>query len=100
MTWELQFAEPAARAALYESMKWRKSHPSTPTLFDDDYDRALELISLQPLGYRLILSARFKNARRFVMQATGFIVFYRVDQRRGIIRVLDVVPGPAQKEQL
>lgn len=96
MTWTFNFSNTAARAASREDRLWSEAHPSRPNFFDEEYDRALDLIELQPLGYEKAASTEYRNARRYVMQETGHIIFYRVNRRRRTILVLNIKPGKKQ----
>lgn len=99
MSWELFIAEPAARATLSASVAWMRNHPQNPTLFDDEYNRAVDLILLQPYSYQRGLSTKYKDARRCVLQKTSFLLLYRVDAKRKIIRIVNLLPARAQKDR-
>ena len=99
MSWQIQFSELARRVALDEGIRWRTGPSAEPDLFTSELERALELISAMPLSYERARSRRFKNARRAVMQKTGFLILYEVQSKRKIIRILDIIHGRAATQR-
>ncbi len=98
MNWPLRFSTVAARAATLEDKNWRLHHPENADLFDAAYDQALHATSLQPLGYQRVMARQYKAARRYIIRPTGHLVFYRVNEEKRYIIILNIFPGRMQKE--
>lgn len=86
----LSFA-PRALAEVATIVRWwRKHRLATPRLFEDELDAALIIIADQPeIGPRARLRGH-PSGRFYVLQRTGYVVFYMIDAAQGEVTVVRI----------
>jgi plasmid stabilization system protein ParE len=86
----LSFA-PRALAEVATIVRWwRRNRPAAPRLFDDELDAALVAIADHPeIGPNARLRGH-PSGRFYVLQRTGYVVFYLVDIPGGEVTVVRI----------
>ncbi len=86
----LSFA-PRALAEVATIVRWwRRNRLAAPRLFEDELDAALVTLAEHPeIGPRARLRGH-PSGRCYVLQRTGYVVFYLVDVARGEVTVVRV----------
>jgi plasmid stabilization system protein ParE len=86
----LSFAPRALAEVATIARWWRRNRPAAPRLFDDELDAALTTIAEHPeSGPRARLRGH-PTGRFYVLQRTGYVVFYLADVPRGEVTVVRV----------
>ena len=91
------FAVSIAPRALAEvaaiARRWQENRLGAPRLFQLELDAALLAIAEYPeIGHRLPLH-RYPRARSYVLQRSGYVVLYDVDQEAAEVTVVRVRHG-------
>jgi len=88
----VKFTARARRDVLDIGLRWRRTHPAAPGLFDDELTDALLMLADHPLAGREVHGRTLKGARLVVLVDSEFLLFYRV-VRRSHVSILRVRQG-------
>jgi plasmid stabilization system protein ParE len=67
---------------------WRANRPAAPTLFLDEFEKALDLLAAAPdIGPRFH-RARVPGVRRFLLRRSKCYVYYVHDSQRSAVHIL------------
>jgi plasmid stabilization system protein ParE len=81
-------SERALRSAMRASAWWKKYRLANTTLFDDEFELSLHILSLTPLVGSVATGLRSKEFRRIAMPKTHFYIYFRVEA--DCVRVVQV----------
>lgn len=87
------FAAEAATEVLKIAAWWHEHRPAAPTLFEDELRRALAKAASYPAIGAVVRPRRGPSARALVLQRSGYVVIYDVDEEASVIQVLRVRHG-------
>jgi plasmid stabilization system protein ParE len=77
---KVELAPSAARQIERARLWWRENRTAAPELFDEELAHALRLLAAWPHAVGAVASnARRPGLRRHVLDAIGYLVFYRVE---------------------
>jgi plasmid stabilization system protein ParE len=80
----------AAREISEAAAWWRANRPKAPTAFDDEVDRALDLITIQPDIGAQARSMRLSGVRQIHLNRVRYHLYYRRSPSSGEIVVLSL----------
>lgn len=69
---------------------WRGHRLAAPDLFDEDIAQALALLAQSPYAGVVTGDARRRDVRRLSLEHTRLHIYYRVDESKQLVRVLEV----------
>jgi plasmid stabilization system protein ParE len=91
MSVKIRFTRRGRQRANEADAGWQQHHPQAPDLFLDEFQKALGLLAENPgLGAVYEMDPTQKNVRRFLMQQTGYYLYYRYTPGRSYISLLSV----------
>lgn len=90
----LEVAKRAKQQVARIELWWKDNRPSAPRLFAEELESTLQLICESPGVGMSWPSARCPGIRRAFMPKTGHHVYFRVDEARGVVRVMAVWGAP------
>ena len=67
---------------------WIANRPAAPDLFERELLQSLEFIATTPMAGAALLSGRGPGARRVPLPRTRYLLYYRVLEAEGEVRVL------------
>jgi plasmid stabilization system protein ParE len=88
----IRISARARREIIAAATWWVENRDKAPWLFDEELQRALDLIAFAPFAGRRAVGTRIKDARVIVLQRIGYLLFYRVVEGDHV-RVLSLVHG-------
>ena len=95
---EVRFSKTAAQHIIDAAINWRTHHPQKPELFNEELQRAIDLLERHPeIGPRA-RTKRYKEARVLVMRETEHLLVYRRETKRRL-RILALHPSRATPER-
>jgi len=67
------------REAIKTRVWWREHRPSAPRLFEEELSSALATLAALPLAGNSYANPRVSDARRYLLRATRYHVYYRIE---------------------
>jgi plasmid stabilization system protein ParE len=88
--WRLSFTADALAEVAAIARWWRRNRPAAPRLFDHELDTALVAIETRPEIGPLARLRGHPSGRFYLLERTGYVVFYLADVPRDEITVVRV----------